>query len=227
MRFCMSYFLYRFGLITIFLTIIFFPRSSGAQEGIQEKVNQLEERVHALEDYVQKLEDSLNQISDKVQSGFKDYSKELNKSLESFTRGLQTNLNDRLAMNTSKVAVLNPISKEYTRVDSNSGTFLLLVNKIGRSENGYKLDLLIGNPNVATYKGVELTIRWGNKWDPNSIRTYEEWRQSLNQAQFAYHGSLISGMWTPITVDLSPSTVEQLEHIECALEVKTIELKSK
>ena len=218
---------WRLSLGVIFLVILVHSKNCCAQEDLKEKVSQLEERVQALEDYIQKLEGSLSQVSKNVHSSFKDYSKELNKNLEDFTRGLQTNLNDRLTISASKVAVLNPISKEFTRVESNAGTFLVLVDKIERAENGYRLNLMLGNPNVATYKGIGLTIHWGSKWDPESARTYEEWHQSLRGAKFAYPGSLPSGMWTPITVDLFPATVEQLEHIECALEIQSIELKLK
>jgi hypothetical protein len=50
----------------------------------------------------------------------------------------------------------HPSEKGYQRIDSNTGTFLILTKDIQSYVGRYKIILSIGNPSSATYKGFKL-----------------------------------------------------------------------
>lgn len=214
-------------LILFFGILIFTPTGLLADEAqIQSKLVELEERLKNLEGEMQHWQGTLETVTANIQKSLDDYSDQFQASLQDFNKNLQTNLDKRLAFETHHKVILNPIAKEYTRIDTNSGTFFIMVDKIERSPEGYKLNLTIGNPNVATYKGFVLNLRWGAKWSPENVQPYAEWERDLSEGEFTYNVSLSPGEWTAINADL-PAKVEELEYIECALSIKSIELKAK
>ena len=202
------------------------PSWSQSPEGIQSQIDQMNQRIDRLEEKLQEQQHQFNEVSKTLQASFDQYIHELEKNLNDFNERLQLSLNERVLNNTFRIAILNPISKEYKRIDTNSGTFFLVIDKIERTPEGYKLKISIGNPNTADFKGVELQLRWGNKRDPNTWKTYEEWDRSLQGAKFFYNINLPRGTWKQVAVDLSPVKIDQLEYIECSMQVKTIELKT-
>jgi hypothetical protein len=57
------------------------------------------------------------------------------------------------------------------------------------------------------------------------ITAYYKWHQSLTAAEFYFDGVIQKGEWTQVIVDLSPVTIDQLEHVECELVMSAIQLK--
>ena len=184
--------------------VLLFSRQAGAESQAERRLDNLEARVTGLEEYVKKLQPS-----------FQD-----------FSSGLMANVDLRIKAATDKIVVLNPASRRFTKIEANSGTFLISVQKMEKIDNGYQLLLNIGNPNTPTYSGIKMVFRWGQKWDPSFAKlTYEEWRRSLQAAEYTYNGVLEPGSWTDVAVDLVPAQVNLIEYIECEMEINTVKLE--
>ena len=94
-------------------------------------------------------------------------------------------------------------------------------------ENGVRVYFNIGNPNFADYKDVKLKLFWGAKWNSASNTSYDNWRQSLVGAEYSFPGPLPKGKWTSLKIDLAFASGQQLDYIECEMEVLTVELSEK
>ena len=104
--------------------------------------------------------------------------------------------------------------------------FLIAVKKFQRTEEGYRLLLNIGNPNMAKYTGMQFKFRWGKKWDMTLANVkYEDWHASLASGDYRYGGELLPGEWTEVTIDLTPAGSNQLEYIELEMEMESIVLQ--
>lgn len=183
----------------LLLPVIAFAESTSTT-----KVDDLKKRVAVLEENFQDL-----------QTGINDFSKTL---VHSVSQQLQE------AKSTS--VVINPLSRKVSKIETNTGTFLLAVSRMDKIEGGYRLYLQVGNTNAATYGDVKFRLFWGNTLNTaNKDVTYEKWRQSLSGAEFAYTGTLEAGVWTDIAVDLKPVEYDQLKYIECEMEVNTVKLQ--
>lgn len=180
------------------------PGFAQSQQNSNVKIDELRSRVAALEDYTQKLQGSLND----------------------FSRNLVSNVDQQLQTVKSNAVVVNPLSKKVSKIETNTGTFLLAVSRMDKIDKGYRLYLQIGNPNSANYGDVKLRLFWGSIENPSAGKmTYEKWRQSLTGSEFVYSGVLEAGVWTDIAVDLKPAEYSQLHYIECEMEVNTVRLQ--
>lgn len=169
----------------------------------QQKVVELEDRVNALENYIERLAPSLND----------------------FAEGFSGKINYQIQISLGKVVVLDIVNKEVSKVTTNTGVLLVFVEKREKIENGYRLYLSVGNPALATYGGLKMKFRWGRSWDPTFAKlTYEEWRESMQEAEYEYAGNFKPGTWTSIAVDISPVDKSKFEHIECEMLVTSVEL---
>ncbi len=152
--------------------------------------------------------------------------RKLQASMNEFSTNLVKNLDQQLQAATTKTVVLEPLSRKVTKIETNTGMFLVSVQRLDKIDKGYRLYLQIGNPNAATYGDAKIRVYWGGKWDPNLPSfPYDKWRQSLAGAEFVYSGSLEAGTWTDIAVDLKPAEFSQVQHIECEMEVNTVKLQ--
>lgn len=193
-------------LFVFLLSSTLFPATGGAQPSLNAKLAELETRVQALEEYSEKLQKSLN----------------------SFSQKLVNTVDEQLRAAAGETAVLNPISRKVTKIETNTGTFLVSIQKTEKLSNGdgYRLYLQVGNPHGATYGDVKIRLYWGTKWDPSYQNVpYEEWRNSLTGGEYVYNGLLESGVWTDIAVDLIPAAYNQLQYVECQMEVNTVKLQ--
>jgi hypothetical protein len=65
----------------------------------------------------------------------------------------------------TSVIQLDPSSRSFQRLDSDSSSFLVSVTDANPYLNGYRLKLDIGNPSSATYPNVSVTIKWTRTYD--------------------------------------------------------------
>ena len=202
--------------------------SEAAEEAVpQEKLLELENRLNSLEAYVEKIQPTLVEFSDNLHESIKKYTQELEDSLNGYSQKLEANLEERLRSVDTRKVVLNPFSKAYQRIDTNSGYFLISVQDMKPIENGFRLVLHIGNPNYADFSEFKVRLFWGKAWDPNSTVSYEDWRRSLSGSEYVFQGTIKKGMWNPMEVDLVPADTAQLGYLECELVVASVELQSK
>ena len=196
-------------IIMFFLFLISYnPIILDAQE--QSKIKELEKRVDILEEYILKLQPLLEEM--KTETRIK---------INQRVREEMDNVKNLIG----KVVILDPNSKQFHKIETNTASFLLSLNNVERTSTGYLLSLHVGNPSAASYSDVMVTLRWGKKWIPNSFVTYSSWRRSLRSAEFPYSGVLSAGSWTEIVVDLSPTTPEQFQYLECEMNVSTAKLQ--
>ena len=115
---------------------------------------------------------------------------------------------------------LNP--KQYARVNSSSGFFLVSLQNVEPYLDGVKVRLNIGNPLSATYGGFKIKAKWGPKWNRVSVK---EWQSALREKELSFTDSLESGRWNGVELILSPATPEDFGHLEIAIETDTVSLR--
>jgi len=190
----------------------------------QEPETALEWRVQKLEKYVETFQPTINELSNNLNNSIQEYTKGLGESLETYSQKLQINLDERLNSVNQKVAVLNPYSKSYQSIVTNTGMFLISVEKVEPTATGIRLHIRIGNPNYADYQDFQLKLIWGRKWAGGYGLTYEQWRQSLRGAEYSFQGRLERGKWNMVSVDLNLDDGEKIDYLECELNVSSVEL---
>ena len=60
---------------------------------------------------------------------------------------------------------LDTSSKGFQRLDTNCGTFWVMLEDVEPYSNGYKFVLSIGNPYYAVFSGMKTRARWGTAFD--------------------------------------------------------------
>lgn len=175
-----------------------------AQEG--DKASELEARVANLE----------------------EFSRGLSPQLNDFSRGLYADIDQRMKVMSDKLVSLNLVSKQFSKIETNAGDFLIAVDRREKTDAGYKIIFKIGNPHSATYGDAKLKVWWGKNWDPTFVNpTYAEWRKSLSGAEFSYPGSIEPGVWTEIAVVLPEANDAVIEYLECEMSVGSVKLQAK
>lgn len=193
--------------------------------GAQQAETELEWRVQKLEKYVETFQPTISQLSNNLNESIQEYTRGLEASLENYSQKLQSNLDERLSGTNRQVVILNPYSKAYQSIETNTGIFLISVGKVEPLAEGIRLHLNIGNPNYADYQNFKLKLIWGSKWSGGYATTHEQWRQSLNGAEYTFQGKLEKGKWNTVTVDLNPTDGRQLGYLECEMTVSSVELE--
>ena len=113
-------------------------------------------------------------------------------------------------------AVFNPASSGYARIDTTSGTFLVVVTDFKPYANGYRLGLKVGNPSAARYSDAKLKLKWGKPWDAKIQPSSEEWEKSLHQAETAIR-ELRPATWNRASVVLSPAVAEDTGYVQISM----------
>jgi uncharacterized coiled-coil protein SlyX len=225
----MSEFKQRYGNNSIWLVIcmasgILFIHDMNRPAFSQQIDMSLERRIEKLENYVATFQPTIVELSENLNTSIQEYTQGLESSLEGYSQKLQMSLDERLNNIDRKVVIMNPFSKVYQSIETNTGIFLISVEKVEPIEGGVRLHLNIGNPNYADYQNFKLKLIWGQKWADGYGASLEEWRQSLNGVEYTFQGKIEKGMWNPVTVDLSPAGDGQLGYLECEMEVSSVEL---
>lgn len=204
------------------IAIILFSVSDTAFSQQSDEV--LERRVEALEDYVATIQPTLIELSENLNSSIQQYTKDLESSLETYSRKLQQSLDLRLDGLNDKTIVLNPFTKAYQTIQTNTGIFLIAVERIEPIEDGVRLHVNIGNPNYADYQNFKLKFIWGPKRAGEYAGAYDKWRQTLQGVEFTFNGKIEKGKWNAMAIDLVPVAQGQLGYLECEMVVSSVEL---
>ena len=197
---------------------------TGGPAFAQQDIDLLERRITAIEDYVVTLPPTLVDLSKNLNISIQKYTNDLEASLETYSKKLQYNLDQRVEGLNRKAVVLNPFSKDYQTIQTNTGTFLIAIERMEPIKGGVRLYVNIGNPNYADYRNFKLKFFWGRKRVGEYAATYGQWRQSLKGFEFTFNGKIEKGKWNAMAVDLTPVSQGDLGYLECALSVSSIEL---
>jgi hypothetical protein len=206
--------------LIVSLTVLFISQASA------QNTSELEGRVDALEKYVDNFQPTLNKFSSDIQNSIGTYGQGLEANLNKYYLKLQSDLNDKLSSVQNRAVVLDLTGKKFQRIDTDAGVFLISVEKLESTEDGYKLIMNIGNINFADYKDYSFKLTWGKRWTGNPDDSYAAWKNSLTGAEFSFQGTLIKGVWNQVKLDL-PVKTEQIEYLECEMQVSSVLLEYK
>lgn len=129
-----------------------------------------------------------------------------------------------------KIEVDATAAGPYQQVFTSAGWFLLSVHDARPYLNGFRVSLDIGNPSFVTYDGVKLKVSWGAKSekDLTTFEVFERLSEGLppirKDKEIDLTNVLDPGKWNRVTVDLLPSTVEELKYLGISIEPNTISL---
>ena len=191
----------------------------------ENQLQNMDARLRTIENYLETLRPTLLNFSGNIQEGLASYTRELEKNLDAYTQQLQESLDDQLAGQQDRKVILDTRSHAFQKVVTNTGIFLISVDKMEAVSNGYRLYLQIGNINYADFRNFTLRLIWGAPWNAGSKLSREQWRQSLMGAEYSFEGRLEKGKWNSVEVDLIPASAQQMEYIECEMGVASIELE--
>jgi len=197
---------------------------SGSKAFAQEDLKALDQRVGNLEDYVATFQSTMTAFSDNLNKSIEQYTKGLETSLENYSQKLQVSLDERLNRVNRNMVVMDPYSKDFQSIETNSGTFLISIERTETLVDGLRLTLNIGNPNYADYRNFKLKFVWGSRWAGEADTPYNEWRNSLFGAEYSFQGMIEKGKWNTVNVDLHPVTEQSLNYLECEMYVESVEL---
>ncbi len=124
---------------------------------------------------------------------------------------------------------LDLTSRNYQRLDTDNGFFLVSVEEALPYLNGYKIQLKVGNPLNATYKDYTLKVKWSKPYDWNKYTqaSYEEWNKAIQEKDIPFPQSLEAGAWNSVEVILAPVTAEQLGYVTVSMDASTVSLRTR
>jgi hypothetical protein len=130
-----------------------------------------------------------------------------------------------LSKDAYKSVVLDMTSRNYQRIDTDTGTFLISIEDASPYLDGYRIVLNIGNPSFAAYKGFKLTVKWNTSYkkgmDP------QQWINAERTKEISFVGSLDAGSWNRVEMLLPSTTGEQLGYFVVSMETSTVSLLKK
>jgi len=102
--------------------------------------------------------------------------------------------------------------REFGRVDTSAGIFLVAINDTAPYLDGFKVTFEIGNINSAAYHNAKLKLTWypRNKFGPRKKKD-----ESLTSC-------LRAGTWNPVEVILPNTKAEELGRINVQIETSSV-----
>ncbi len=224
-------------LTVLFLLLLAIPHVSAqdstlaikTEEALKQEVAELRDRVRELEDYQYSIKPRLEEWQKRIENNNNEFQANLQKNLQEYVTSLQNHLDTQIRSVNDRSVLVDVLSKEYTKIETNSGSFIIGVKKIQPLANnaGYRVTIHLGNPNFASYRGLKFNLTWGEKWDENSRQKYEEWRQTLTQGKYTHSGKVNQGSWAEVDLDIPAASMKQLAYVECSMDVESVELNLK
>lgn len=149
----------------------------------------------------------------------------LEKSLESYEKR-QDNQTAEIKARVNRIdfssAYFTPASKGYTRVDTNSGIFLVSLNDIKPYANGFKISFRIGNLSSASYKDPTVAIRYNKAFDQNM--DYLQYVNNEKEIKSQLMKELKPGSWNNIDIVVAPAKSEDIGELIFRMETDTVSL---
>lgn len=157
--------------------------------------------------------------------------KEANESLEMRVADLEVRLTETtirldFMKNQGRTVAFDPAnSKGYSRLDTDTGTFLVSVEKVTPYLDGVRVTCNFGNPSAVSYQGFKLKAKWGPRLE-NGVKgsKYFDWQESLQEKDIEVTDRLRPGAWNPVSFVVSPAKADQFGYLELSMETSTISL---
>ncbi len=122
--------------------------------------------------------------------------------------------------------VLDLTSRDYQRLDTSNGSFLVSVQDASPYLDGYRVVLNVGNPSFATYTGFKVKVRWNSNYDWNKFTQegYDAWNKNMREKEIAFTDSLSPGSWNRVELLLPTTTGQQLGYLALSMETNVVVL---
>ena len=101
----------------------------------------------------------------------------------------------------NRSAILDATTKNFARLDTNNGTFYVVLDDVTPYLNGQQLTLRMGNPQFATFTGFKMELNWGLPDQNGAVKSKTE------ESAIA----LPPGSWTGVKVVLAPATAAEIQ----------------
>ena len=120
-------------------------------------------------------------------------------------------------------------STGFSRINTDSGFFLVALKNVEPYLDGYRISLDVGNPLSATYKNLKFNVSWGKKYDSkesaNDPNAYQKWVSTLHTKEISVVDDLAAGAWNKVQLVLSPAKSDELGYISIKLTTDTASLR--
>jgi hypothetical protein len=130
----------------------------------------------------------------------------------------------RLYQQSQTEVAMDLTSRLFSRVDSEYGTFLVMIEDVVPYLDGYKIRLFIGNPSFATYFHSKIKVKWGSAFRGISQNDVDQWSKGLRRQEYPLVQSLRAGSWNKAEIILSGTSAEETRYFEISLETPEISL---
>lgn len=194
-------------LLCAFLVSFTLPGANGQTRGAlpsheiddQKRLTQLEKEVADLESQVNILKSNVS-----FQSYLLDHKQNKTDSLE-----------------------LDPASRDFQRLDTDAGFFLISLRSVTPYLTGYKVLLNIGNPSSADFANATVTVKWSKAYDFSHYTpdAYKQWQTARHTQTVQLTTALQAGTWNPVEVDLLPASADDLGDLSFEMEAKNVLLR--
>ena len=161
-----------------------------------------------------------------VDTTMKNFGEDLEKNINEFSKNLQSSMEERIKTADNGKIILDIHSKEYQSINTNTGSLLVAVDRLEKSNDGYRLYLNIGNPHYASFKGYKITLYCGKKFYPTDNQDYAAWQNSLTGTEYSFEGDIRKGAWNQAVLDLSVKDISDLAYVEMEMSISSIELQN-
>jgi hypothetical protein len=176
------------------------PRKGGSlASGAQAQEDALKKRIDELQVKVSKLEKDNLELSTRV-----------------FSLELKQDAYRSIALDLS--------SRQYLRIDTETGSFFISVQDASPYLDGYRIKLDIGNPYYANYKGFKLTVTWNSSIDSIKDLGWQKWKEHERTKEVPFTETLQPGSWTRIELLLPATSGGQLGYLTLAMTTDTVSL---
>lgn len=153
---------------------------------------------------------------------------ELDKRLKTMTsRSLRLQFDVSDLKNRNLTVSLDPaVPKQFQRLDSSSGFFIVSLQEVVPYLDGFRVTLHVGNLTSARYAGFKLNATWGPRYDWYTEESYNKWESQKQTKEFSYTDVLLPGNWNKVDLLLPTTGPTQLGFIEVSIGTNLVSLSS-
>jgi hypothetical protein len=171
-----------------------------------------------------------------VQPSYSARVEKLEKELESVRRdvAILKSYDEDLSVKVAKLEIekdsgrrveLDLASRDYQRLDTDAGWFLVSVQDVAPYLDGYRVTLNIANPSNVIYHGAALKVAYNKAFDPSNRNFwFATWNKTMRKKKISFANTLNPGAWNKLDVILPSATKEQLAYFAVSMEINTVSL---
>lgn len=127
-------------------------------------------------------------------------------------------------------ADLDPGDMTFQRIDTELGSFVVMIKDVQPFADGVKVTVSFGNPSAAQFNGVEVKLRYGARkppfsWGEGSLEKMKSWSESLQSKDMTLTEPLLPGNWNSIAIPLPNIKQDEFGYLEVKLSTNKVSLR--